>query len=194
MSLLMSFVSIAAKHDYISIVSDGRITTDGVASKEDFQKFEIYNSSFIAFTGHENYCLAFKDFILDLLTKGENYDSINKHVKNFLQIIRENDNEAKLNIAFGGKDNGVMKLFFNNTRGEYEDLIPGQNYTLRFLGGEKIFSMQSTLNLQFRSYYKFNKKITNEHKRIKATQIKLLKEVAKNDATVNDKPFIGEII
>ena len=50
----MSFLNLIMTDDFISIISDGQITTDGVITKSHFKKFEISKNSFVVgITGFE---------------------------------------------------------------------------------------------------------------------------------------------
>lgn len=115
----MSFVSVVARKDFITIVSDGQVTgSDGTAIKDDYQKFiQIGNNAFLAFAGTQQ--------IFEMLTKDcksifDLYiNDFSKLVGFYTTIFNQSGLKElyetrgfKAILAFGGKNNSGEIEFY----------------------------------------------------------------------------------
>lgn len=116
----MSFVSIIARADFITVMSDGCVTDNSGVVQEDYQKFvQITPELFLAFTGHapagELLLKAFEQTEFDKLAPRLNFDQVFFIIKNLIENIFHNS-KLKILLAFGGRNrNGEIEAYYINS-------------------------------------------------------------------------------
>jgi hypothetical protein len=177
----MSFVSIVASESLISVMADGRVTTNGKPSMENFQKFEKVDNKFVAFTGSTDFCLPLKNTVVKMLKAGYDFDSIANIVDTEIKSIRQSN--GKTNIAFGGInfEGDIEYHTFSSSNGTREKVKPVANDArYHFLFGDRC-----NINLDER----FKSLVEEANGNVGIAQMNLNKEVSNIDDTVNDTVF-----
>ncbi|MNW37055.1 hypothetical protein D3C74_140860 [compost metagenome] len=107
----MSFVSIVMSNDFLTIMSDGRVS--GLEYEiEDFQKFVCSNDgkSFVAFSGDRTGCEIISQEVLKSFQLGIPYKTISKELIEF--IDRNFGYNVVIKIAFGGiGEHGEIEVY-----------------------------------------------------------------------------------
>jgi hypothetical protein len=100
----MSFISVIARENFITVMSDGRVMNyEDVPIEENFQKFiNIENRSFIAFGGTRELCEMITKDIVPILKNELNYSIWLQSFRRVLESLKLNQNNLKCMFAFGG--------------------------------------------------------------------------------------------
>lgn len=161
----LSFVSIVARHDFITVMSDGRVTdSENVSTEEDYQKFmRTSKNSFLAYAGTKEACEMAATNILPLLEHEIPLHMIIESLPTVFSQLQSNG-KIKILLAMGGvskenkielhtissidnrvqsyyptQKNDIISVFLNNTE------IGDQKYNIKFkeLLGETGFDSPS---------------------------------------------------
>lgn len=185
----MSFVSIIASPNFITVMSDGQVTRDGVVIKDDYPKFKkISPKQFIAYTGVKEYCEEIVNQV-PYTPKMYNLADITNQIERV--VIDPNLVKHKLHFGIGGVDVNEDVVFYT-VENQKERIvnyfkpknIDDINYAFFESGHANI---QINLSIKLIEYLRttgFN----TPSKCLKAQ--KLLNDfVASKDETVNNKTF-----
>lgn len=184
----MSFVSIVGTTKFISVMSDGRVSNNGVPVDENFRKVERYNDSFVAFTGTLGNCLKLKKFILENLKNGMDYSSLAELVNK--EILKIKEEGGQMNISFGGKKSSgdiEFYVFSTNKVGYDVHKLFGDRMEFHFLANPALLDTGFDLEGRFACH------LDESNGSVDVAQQKLNDEVADNDNSVNKKVF-NEVI
>jgi len=94
----MSFVSVLANTEVITLVSDGRVSDQlGNSTQENYKKFKkISDKQFIAFAGSKQPCEA----IIEQIDFSDNMYDLSQVSKEIYRAIKENEELKKFNLLF----------------------------------------------------------------------------------------------
>lgn len=106
----MSFVSIFATSDRLSVMSDGRVSKGKIPVCENYQKFTIHETSFVAATGSFIACKSLRDQVIEMFKTRNDYYSISEAIK--LEICELKSKKEKVMISFGGKNSDGKIEFY----------------------------------------------------------------------------------
>jgi len=189
----MSFVSVIARKDFITVMTDGRVSfAKQLILKEDYKKFKkISKKQFIAFTGNQEYC----ERIVSLF----DYKNAQYNLKEISYQIHEIINQAPyvnfhVNLAIGGlnEDNEFVVYHVQNTlKQSIKELKTKKNkISYGFLNSEYV---EKNINTEQKLVeYLRNTGFNTPNKCLKAQ--KLLNDyIASKDSSVNRNTFTLKI-
>lgn len=98
----MSFVSVLARENFLTVVSDGRVQgPDLLPMQEDYRKFiQVDSGFFVAFAGHKEPCERFIDKSGLSRTSSRDLGLVSQRTKNLL--LTHPYKNSKILLAFGG--------------------------------------------------------------------------------------------
>lgn len=187
----LSFVSIVARENFISIMSDGRVTgASGIPIQEDYQKFTVFDkSAFIAYAGTKDICETIvRDY--EGFFRWNIYD-FSMWVKELQELFRTADFESqglKVNLGFGGvnQDEKIEFHALSSSDLRLQSFFPVKDdISFAFLNnttlGDQIFNEKFVEFLKVTGFETPTNVIQSQ---------KLLNNyVSQNDNTVNTKTF-----
>jgi hypothetical protein len=116
----MSFVSVVARENFVTVMSDGRVQNNDEIVREDYQKFvQITPDLFFAYTGHqpvgEGILKALENNGCYELFKTLNFSLVNMIIRTTIEAVNQS-NKFKLLVAYGGRNtNGEIEVFYANS-------------------------------------------------------------------------------
>ncbi|MGE6833656.1 hypothetical protein ACQKGA_28290 [Priestia megaterium] len=186
----MSLVSIIATQDFISVMTDGRISGGTQAERsENYPKFQVLveSKSFIAYVGDKEFAESVVEFAKVLASQGKSIKEIACTIQSRLS---RGQNLAKhcgkvVELVIGGFDERVSQFYVVSNEKELKPFQPsGENYVL--YANEVI--TQQDVESQLALYLKKNQSlITAEVAQV--AQEKLLNYISRFEPSVNCIPF-----
>lgn len=183
----MSFVSIIAREDFISVMSDGRVMDPhGIPIQEDYQKFiQINDQSFIAFAGTKEICEIIAQEMKDVINRN---DDLQDHFQQLLarfQQLNLNHHGMKVFLGVGGinSDQEIEFHTINSKNGQVLNFSPkGGDVSYAFLNN----SSYDEADLQKKLIEILRVTGFNTIDKIKNAQKTLNDFIAETDDTVNN--------
>ncbi|AXC53664.1 hypothetical protein ABEX91_11155 [Bacillus subtilis] len=119
----MSLVSIIARENFITVMSDGRVTSDGEIVQEDYKKFIHLNKDmFFAFAGQKEPCEFIAQWAKEYC-KNYGLEKMALSINDF--VINNKLDKFKVLAGFGGVDSKRIKFFtYNSLEKTTEKYIP----------------------------------------------------------------------
>lgn len=184
----MSFVSIVARENLVSIASDGRVCrNDGLPIQEDYKKFiEINEKSFIAFAGNKEPCELFI----------RNSGLLSQHARDFKALAVQIQNQLmvsplskfKILLSCGGLDccGEIVFFTFSTLQTKIQFFRPkGDEICYAFLNNSSLNDAQVVERLV--ECFRISGIETADQ--IKQAQVKLNNIIATMDQSVNTTVF-----
>lgn len=185
----MSFVSVIAKEDFITVVSDGQVTRNSEAIQNNYKKFtKISNKQFIAYTGIKEFC---EGLVSEIKYKGNEIHNLNKIALDLdkkIKVIPYETYTVMFIVGGIGKSGNIEFYTLNNNYSENLRYFNPKNDSLNY-GFLHNGSLSSKINLENKLVEHL--RITGfntPNKCIKAQKL-LNKDIAQIDPTVNNVTF-----
>ena len=185
----MSFVSIIARENFISVMSDGRVMYGNEIIQEDYQKFiKINDQSFVAFAGSKEICEIFIEEVRTIVNQNSNIiNYLHSLVGRFNQLSL-NNHGLKVMLGIGGIN--------SNQEIEFHTINSIDNQILNFSPKGEMISYAFLNNTKYDDSVLVNKLIETLGqtgfgvvKEVKKAQKILNDFVAATDQTVNDTTY-----
>ncbi|WP_338712788.1 hypothetical protein V9W62_09435 [Bacillus velezensis] len=182
----MSLVSIIARENFITVMTDGRVTSEGEVIQENFKKFiKLNKDMFFAFAGHKEPC----EFVAQWAKEYFEQYGLEKLASAINDFVLNNKlDKYKILAGFGGVDSQRIKFFtYSSLEKKVEHYTPeGYNdikYTFLYPSKDKDLNLREILTHGL-SKYGFN----TPNKCLKA-QKELNDKVASKEFGVNRITF-----
>ncbi|MBJ7887987.1 hypothetical protein ABC970_12815 [Bacillus licheniformis] len=105
----MSLVSIVARENFITVMTDGRVTSDGKIVQEDYKKFIHLNKDmFFAFAGEKEPCEFIAQWAKEYC-KNYGLEKMALSINDF--VLNNKLDRFKVLTSFGGVDSNRIKLY-----------------------------------------------------------------------------------
>ncbi|MCY8310016.1 hypothetical protein [Bacillus vallismortis] len=127
----MSLVSIIARENFITVMTDGRVTSEGEAIQEDYKKFiQLNKDMFFAFAGSKEPCEFVARWAKDYF-KQYGLNKLASAINGF--VLNNNLNKYKILAGFGGVDSKRVKLFtYSSLENKLNEFIPEGYHDIKY--------------------------------------------------------------
>ncbi|WP_121609132.1 hypothetical protein [Mesobacillus foraminis] len=179
----MSLVSIIATDKFISLVTDGQVSSGYCSFGEGLPKYRdiIAGESFVAFTGNMKTCL-------NVAVAAQSYYKEMQSLKRVAETIQHNLSRAigagEVEVVIGGVEDGICQYHVFLNKRQVVSHYPSEGECLFYVN-----EVQSQLNTNQAMGYRLGRLKEKTLNKIQSVQTDLHKHISTFEPTVNNEQF-----